>query len=388
MQTTQPQQVTLRRSTTQPATVHAWFEAEIHAKVSGYLKSLSADIGDAVKAGQTLAVIDVPEMTKGYESQQAEVARLESARKQYRAAVDVARARIEQAKADVGKAKAQADAVTLEFKRIENLVETKAVTQRLADESLSRKLAAEAEFASVKASELVATANLRAAEADAAGADAAAIVATKRLEELETLIQYATLKAPFPGVVTERNVDPGDLVRNAENAGASARPLFGVAQVDKMRVRVPIPERDAIFVKVGSAAEFTCLALGTEPIKAKVSRIARRLDPKTRTMQVEIDLPNSDGRLLPGMYGTVSVELDEKQSALVVPSGAVRFDQTGKESIVYVVKGGNKIAHVPVKLGHDDGHRIEVLSGLTGSEQIVTGMLGRLPDGAEVTVVK
>ncbi len=388
VETTQPKTVTLRRSTTQPATVHAVHEAELYAKGSGYLKSLSADIGDTVKAGQPLAEVDVPEMAKGYESQQAEVARLESARRQYRAAVEVARARIDQARADVGKAKAEADAVVLEFKRIQSLVKTKAVTQRLADESLSRKLAAEADLASVKASEVVAKANLSAAEADAAAADAAATVARKRLEEMEVLMAYATLKAPFAGVVTERSVDPGDLVRNAENASSVGKPLFGVARVDKMRVRVPIPERDAIYVKIGAGAEFTCLALGPTPIKAKVSRVSRRLDPRTRTMQVEIDLPNSDGRLLPGMYGTVTVELEEKQSALVVPSGAVRFDQTGKESVVYVVKGGNKIAHVPVKLGHDDGHNIEVLAGLTGSEQIVTGMLGRLPDGADVTVVK
>ncbi len=387
VQTTQPKTVTLRRSTTQPATVHAFYEAEVHAKVSGYLKSVEADIGDAVKAGQTLAVVDVPEMAKGYESQQAEVARLESARKQYRAAVEVARARIERARADVGKAKAEADAVILEFKRIQSLVKTKAVTQRLADESLSRKLAAEADLASVRASEVVAKANLTAAEADAAAADAAAIVARKRLEEMEVLMHYATLKAPFDGVVTERNVDPGDLVRNAANTGAVGQPLFGVAQVDKMRVRVPVPERDAIYVNVGDAVEFSCKAFGSEVIKAKVSRVARRLDPKTRSMLVEIDLPNDQGRLLPGMYGAVTILLDEKPDTVVVPSGSIRFNDDGSESVVYVLQGGATIAHVPVKVGYDNGVDVEILSGLKGSEQIVTGMLGRLKDGAEVSVV-
>jgi len=387
VQTTQPKKVTLRRSTTQPATVRGYFEAELHAKVSGYLKSVSADIGDAVKAGQVLAVVDVPEMVKGYESREAEVARQESVRKQYRAAVEVARARIEQARADAGKAKAEADAVTLEFERIQSLVKTKAVTQRLADESQSRKLAAEADLASVKASEVVAKANLTAAEADAAGADAAAIVARKRLEEMEVLMQYATLKAPFDGVVTERNVDPGDLVRNAENAAAVGKPLFGVAQVDRVRVRVPVPERDAIHVNVGDAVEFTCRALGSEIIKARVSRVARRLDPKTRSMLVEIDLPNDKGRLLPGMYGSVTIMLDEKPDTVVVPSGSIRFNDDGSESVVYVLQGGNKIAHVPVKTGYDNGNDVEILSGLEGSERIVTGMLGRLNDGAEVTVV-
>lgn len=387
VKTTQASKVTLRRSTTQPASVHAFYEAELHAKVSGYLKSVAADIGDIVKAGQALAVIDVPEMMKGYESQQAEVDRTESARKQFRAAIDVAKARVEQAGAEIGKARAQADAATLEYKRIEELVRTKAVTQRLADETLSRKLAAEAELAAVKASQVVAVANLRASEADAAGADASAIVARKQLEEMEVMMRYATLKAPFAGVVTERNVDPGDFVRNAQAMSDTGKPLFSVARVDKMRVRVPIPERDAVYVKKGDKAEFVCRALGDRPIEAVVSRTSRRLDPTTRTMLVEIDLPNDDGRLIPGMYGTISIMIDEKLNAVVIPSNAVRYGATG-ESVVYVLKGGDTIAHTPVKVGHDDGHTIEILSGLSGSEEIVTGMLGRLQDGASVTVVK
>lgn len=387
VKTTQVKKAALRRSTTQPASVHAFYEAELHAKVSGYLKNVEADIGDVVKAGQTLAVIDVPEMLKGFESQQAEVERAESARKQFRAAIDVAKARVEQAGAEIGKAKAHADAATLEFKRIDELVKTKAVTRKLADETLSRKLAAEAELASVQASQAVAVANLRASEADAAGADASAIVARKQLEEMDVMMQYATLKAPFAGVVTERNVDPGDFVRNAQTMSDPGKPLFSVARVDKMRVRVPIPERDAVYVKKGDKAEFLCRALGDKPIEAKVSRTSRRLDSKTRTMLVEIDLPNADGRLMPGMYGTISIVIDEKLNAVMIPSSSVRYGLAG-ESVVYVLSGGDKITHTPVKVGHDDGHSIEILSGLNGSEQIVTGMLGRLKDGASVTVVK
>ena len=382
VETTQPKQTTLRRSTTQPATIHAYFEAGIHAKVTGYLKSISADLGDTVKAGQTLATIDIPEMVKGLESQKAEVDRLESARKQYRAAIDVAKAKVEQAKADIGKAKAQADADQLEYDRIAKLVETKAVTQKLLDESLSRKLASEADLASMKASESVAVASLRASEADAASADAAAVVASKRFEEMQVMVDYATLKAPFAGIVTERNIDPGDLVQAA--SGKDAMPLYGVAQVDKMRVRVAIPERDAIYVNVGDAAELNCKAIGAT-IKTQVARIARRLDPQTRTMMVELDVPNADGRLIPGMYGTVTILLEEKQNAIVVPSGSVRFDASGDQSVVYVVQG-NKVSHVAVKLGYDDGHTIEILSGLTGGEQIVTSMLERLNDGDTVTL--
>ena len=358
VKTVSPQKITIRRTSSQPATARAWHEAELFAKVAGYASKVTADIGDAVKAGQTLMLIDVPEIIKTYERQQAELSLLEYKREQFQASVGVARAEL--------------GALQSEYNRVQALIKTKAVTQRVGDETKSR-------YESAKARLVV-------AEAEVKSAASSVMVGRKTLEETEVMMQYASLKAPFAGVVTQRSVDPGDLVRNRVSSGGSREPLFTVSKIDVLRVTVPVPERDAVWVKKGDTAKMEFPAIPGEPLKNVVARRSGRLDPKTRTMAVEVDIPNANGRLIPGMYCKVEIIMQEKL-ALVVPSEAVRFDLTGGESIVYVVNDDNSISHVPVKIGIDDGHNIEILSGLSGGEQVVTGMLGRLKDGQEVYVL-
>ena len=358
VKTVSPQKITIRRTSSQPATARAWHEAELFAKVAGYASKVTADIGDAVKAGQTLMLIDVPEIIKTYERQQAELSLLEYKREQFQASVGVARAEL--------------GALQSEYNRVQALIKTKAVTQRVGDETKSR-------YESAKARLVV-------AEAEVKSAASSVMVGRKTLEETEVMMQYASLKAPFAGVVTQRSVDPGDLVRNEVSSERSREPLFTVSKIDVLRVTVPVPERDAVWVKKGDTAKMEFPAIPGEPLKNVVARRSGRLDPKTRTMAVEVDIPNANGRLIPGMYCKVEIIMQEKL-ALVVPSEAVRFDLTGGESIVYVVKDDNSISHVPVKIGIDDGHNIEILSGLSGGEQVVMGMLGRLKDGQEVSVL-
>jgi RND family efflux transporter MFP subunit len=358
VKTVSPQKITLRRTSSQPATVRAWHEAELFAMVAGYASKVTADIGDVVKVGQILMQIDIPEITKTYERQQAELSLLEHKREQFQASVGVARAELE--------------ALKSEYDRVQTLIKTKAVTQRIGDETKSR-------YESAKARLVV-------AEAKAKSAASSVLVGRKTLEETEVMMQYASIKAPFAGIVTQRSVDPGDLVRNKVSSDGSREPLFTVSKVDVLRVTVPIPERDAVWVKKGDIAEMSFTALPDVTFKDVVARCSGRLDPKTRTMAVEVDIPNPNGRLIPGMYCKVEIIMQEKL-ALVVPSDAVRFDLTGDVSIVYVVKDDNSILLVPVKTGIDNGHNIEILSGLSGGEQVVTGMLGRLKDGQVVSVL-
>ena len=358
VKTVSPQKITLRRTSSQPATVRAWHEAELFAKVAGYASKVTADIGDVVKAGQTLMQIDVPEMTKIYEKQQAELSLLEYKREQFQASVGVARAELE--------------ALQSEYDRVQTLIKTKAVTQRIGDETKSR-------YESAKARLVV-------AEAEVKSAASSVMVGRKTLEETEVMMQYASLKAPFAGIVTQRSVDPGDLVRNKVSSDGSREPLFTVSKVDVLRVTVPIPERDAVWVKKGDIAEMSFTALPGVTFKDVVARRSGRLDSKTRTMVVEVDIPNANGRLIPGMYCKVEIIMQEKL-ALVVPAEAVRFNLTGDVSIVYVVKDDNSILLVPVKPGIDDGHNIEIIAGLSGGEQVVTGRLGRLKDGQVVSVL-
>ena len=358
VKTVSPQKATIRRTSSQPATVRAWHEAELFAKVAGYASKVTADIGDVVKVGQILMQIDIPEITKTYERQQAELSLLEHKREQFQASVGVARAEL--------------DALKSEYNRVQVLIKTKAVSQRIGDETKSR-------YESAKARLVV-------SEAEVKSAASSVLVGRKTLEETEIMMQYASLKAPFAGIVTQRSVDPGDLVRNKASSGDSRGPLFTVSRVDVLRVTVPIPERDAVWVEKGDTARMDFPALPGETLTNLVARRSGRLDPQTRTMTVEVDIPNTNGRLIPGMYCKVEIIMQEKL-ALVVPSEAVRFDLTGDVSHVYVVKDDNSILRVPVKTGIDDGHKIEILSGLSGGERIVAGMLGRLKDGQVVSVL-
>ena len=384
VKTTTPKEAQVRKTTSQPASVRAYYEAELHAKLAGYAGEPKVDIGGLVQKGDVLLVVEVPEMEKAFERASAEADRLKADIRRAEAAEKVAAAQVQQAEADIRKSEAQVAADQSEFDRVENLVKTKVVTGKVKDEAENRLRAAKAQLASVRQNLNVARANASAAAAETAAAKSAATVAFKSLEEMKVLIGYATIRAPFGGVVTHRSVDPGDLVRNSTSS-RSAEPLFVIAKTDVLRVTVPVPERDAVWVKKGSAAEISFSAIPGKVFKGAVARTAGRLDPKTRTLSVEIDLPNADGKLLPGMYGTV-VLTSEKRTALLVPSGTIRFDLTGNEKIAYVVRD-DTVSHVPVTTGADDGHHIEILSGLKAGDRIVTGMLGRLADGQSVKVL-
>lgn len=389
VRTTQPQKVTLRRSTTQPGTVCAFFEAELYAKVGGYLKKLYVDIGDSVEEGQKLAEIDVPELLKGYERQQAEVARLQSEKIRCDAAIEVAKAKLEQAGAGVKEAEARAAADSSEHQRIAQLAESGAVTQRLHDETLNRLRASEAALSSQKASLNVAQAELKMAQATAETAQAAERVGERHLEELEISIEYATLRAPFKGVVTHRAVDPGDLIQSAQSSSrAEKKALFTIAQIDKVRVQVMIPQRDAALADVGDKAQFKHDALEGKVLEGKISRLSKSLDPSTRTMMVEVDFPNSDGGMLPGLFGQMTIVLEESSDRLVLPAACIRNGENGGECHVYVVDAGDRVQQVSVTTGLDDGRQIEITTGLAGSEQVVTGMLGRLSPNQTVKVLR
>ena len=399
VKTLSPERTALERTTTQPAIVHAYHQAEIYAKVAGYLEKLNVDIGQQVDADTVLGVISVPEMVKSSERQEATVRRLEADEKRAEAQIIVAEANaesaaavLEQARADVAGADAQLKADRVEHERVSDLVQDKAVAGRLGDESLQRyesaraaKLAAEAAVVSANANVSVAAANQKAADADLDAAKARTEVAMKELEELEELMKYATLRAPFEGIVTRRNADPGDLIRNASaSSGPDSTPLFVIAQTDKVRIRVPVPERDAPWAGVGDQATVTFQALPGESFSGKVSRTAGSLDESTRTMTVEIDMENDGGRLLPGMFGEATIVLEEQGDSLVLPAGAVRHDEIGN-SYVYVVDAG-KVRVVEVTLGLDDGNLIQITKGLSGNERVVDAMLGRLQDGQVVNV--
>lgn len=275
--------------------------------------------------------------------------------------------------AHVEMVRAELKTVESESKRIEALANTGSVSQKVSIEIQGKWEATQAA--------------LKVAEADWEAAKSAVEVARKTLEETRVLLDYGTLKAPFNGVVTARHVELGDYVGQQTGAGTKRQPLFVVSDSSKVRVCVDVPERDAVWTDAGDAMEVQFSALPGKNLKGRISRAAKALDIETRSMRVEMDVENEDGLLLPGMFGKAVITM-EHRTALVLPSGAIRVNESGQNSHVYVVNADSTISHVPVVTGWDDGHDIEIVSGLTGSETVVGAMLGRLEPGQEVQVLK
>ena len=383
VKTVKPEIVLLERKTTRPASVHAYHNVDVYARVSGYAKQVNVDIGDVVKAGQPLASIDVPEMIAGEKQQLAEIVQLKSDIERYEALAALAKAQITVAEADVKKSDAQIAADQIEYDRIRKLTESKSISERLRDEILSRLETSKASRLAVVAKVDVAKAALKAANADTSTAKTLVDVAQKKHDASKIMIAYATLLAPFDGVVSQRNLDPGELV----NSGLQKKPLFTIIHSQKVRIRAAIPERDVTWVDVGDKAEFKCDGLRYGKISGNITRLAGALDSKTRTMLVEMEIDNKEGGLLPGMFGLLTITLDHRPDRIVVPASTLHQGEPGQDPVVYVVGSDDTVSHVPVSVGLDDGKRIEIIKGLSGKERIVTGMLGRLSPGQKVRVI-
>ena len=390
----------LIRTTTQPATIHPYYQADIVAKVSGYFRDVNVDIGDEVMEGQPLCTLIIPEMNQQREQAVARQRRLAAELQRAEAAVEVAVAQVSAAEAGVEEAcsnverfEAQLVADRADLERMQGLVQKQAATIAMLDEaraehdvSEASKVAAQAAVRSARARLQIAAAERRAAEAEIATAAARLAESKTAIEEIDTMLAYTTLRAPFAGVITSRHIDPGDFVPGRPAVTAEQQPLFHVEQQSRLRVRVAIPERDAAAVDSGDPVSLKCDALPGEAITATVSRVARRLDPSTRTMTVEIDLDNQDGRLLPGMFGRATITTQVETAALVLPASAIRTDSAGAAHVLIVDETG-AAQQVAVTIGADDGKEIQLVAGLSGDEQVIDSFVGSIQVGQQVEVV-
>lgn len=392
---------TVERTTVQPATVHAYYMAEMEARLAGYVSVVKAEIGDVVSKGAVLATISVPEMAKKREVMRALVLRAEANETQASSGIQLAKADVQsaaakqaQAESQLASVKASLAAMESEFNRTAELVQRQSVQPRMLDEARKKRDSERANIQSVgssieaaKADVIVARAKLSAAEADLAAANAETTVASKRAEEFEELLKYSQIVAPFDGVVTHRDIDPGDLVRETTGKDSS-HPLFVVSQVNKVRVQIPIPEADAAFIRKGDSVELSFPSFpGEKAIAAKITRSSGSLDPSTRTMLVEAELSNAEGKLIPGMFGQAKVTVAATATAQVLPARAVRFDEAGK-AYVYAVDANETVSIVPVTTGRDNGHIIEVTSGLVTGQRVIAAHLKRFTDGESVRVIQ
>jgi HlyD family secretion protein len=384
----------IMRTSTQIGSVHPFEEADLYAKVSGYLKVLKVDYGDHVKRDQLLAEIDDPEIVKDAEKAAADL-------EQARAAVTQAEAFIESAKADrdaqasaVEQAVAEVDRYvssrqyhSKKFARYQDLVKNKAIPQQIADEEEeSYDSARAAEVASQKgvlnarAQLLAAVARVKKAEADLTEAQANVGVAVAKLDRAKVLVGYTRITSPYDGVITRRNFFPGAFIRSAAEGGVM--PLLTVASTDKVRVITEVPDRDVPQTDVGDVAEVTLDALGDQVLKGTVSRFAETEDATSRTMHTEIDLPNPDNRIRPGMYGIAKIILDSSTKGSTLPADVLVGEAKGGKADIFVIKDG-KARKTRITIGADDGLRVEVLSGIGPEAEVITNT-GSVSEGAPV----
>ena len=260
-----------------PATIQAFFVTDLYAKAYGYVSQINVDIGDHVKKGQVLAVIEEPELEAQFDKAQAVV-------QQAKAALEVAKRQLAGMQADLA-----LQQVTL--KRQKQLFAGKASTAQTLDEAQAKQGVSSANVETGKAKITSAEADLQAAKAEA--------------ERLQALLQYDKIVAPFDGVVTRRLVNPGDLVQAATSTRTA--PLFSLQKLDTVRVFADVPEASAAGMRPGLPADVKLYGPAAVTVHGTVTRIATALDPATRTMRVEIDLPNPDEKLLPGMYAQVTL---------------------------------------------------------------------------------
>jgi len=322
----QPQSEAANDELVLPGNLQAFEESPIFARTNGYLLRWNKDMGSKVQKGELLAAIDTPEIDQE---------------------LSQARASREQVRSALGLAKISAD-------RWANLRKTDSVSQQEADQQASGYQQAQA--------------NLAAADAN-----------VRRLEELES---FKKVYAPFSGVLTRRNVDPGVLINSG--AGLTGKELFDIARVDPLRVYVSVPQAYAPNMKVGMKANVTLQEFPGQKFMGTVARTADAIDPATRTLNTEVDVPNKDAKLLPGSFGQVHFATGTSVPRITIPVNAMLFRAEGPR--VAVVDKDNTVHLHPISIGRDFGATLEILGGLEVSDRIIINPSDSLEEGQKVHV--
>jgi RND family efflux transporter MFP subunit len=405
-----PARKTLVRWTEQPGHIEAFEETPLFAKVAGYVEKMHVDIGDPVTGrqfdeqgkvvheGQLLAEIAVPELDEEYQQKEAAIGQAQADVVQATAAIKVAkaaevssRAKVEETEAVLGQAQADYDFAESEFTRLKKLADRGAVTREVAEEKEKQFRAAEsvrrqtqAKIASAKAVVVEKRALIEKAEADLEAMRKRQQVAEADLQRVKALLSYTKIRAPYDGVVTARNVHTGHLVE--PGIGSAGKALLVVVQTRVMRIFVDVPEGDAPSITVGSEAQVGIPSLPSEKRKGTVTRTAWNLDSAAHTLRTELDLPNDDGVLRPGMYAHARVKVAERENALSLPKSAVMTAE-GK-SFCFTIDADGLVVRTPVETGVVAGDDIEIVSGLTGDEQVIGVNAAAFREGQQVEVAQ
>ncbi len=393
-----PQQGGVERTLTRPGTVRAYEFARLFTKVSGYLQGQKVDIGSRVTKDELLATIYAPELEADVRKAEADLAKAKSqveVTKARLAATEAmqreSEAKVGQAEADVESARAMSTLRQLEYKRVRSLVKQGAVDRELVDEKNQARRAAEASerssekaLVTAKAGVAAARADITRARADLDEAKAQVQVADAVLSRARTWQGYTQIHAPYTGVITQRGYHNSDFIR-AGTAGGTEAPVLTVTRTDVMRIVVWVPDPDVPYTRPGQKATLRVTSMPDRTFTGTVSRTADAEDPDSRTMRTEVDLPNPDGALKEGMYGTLTIHLGRSKHGLTIPSDCLFGPEQEHKRSVYVVKDG-KAQRVAVLVGQNDGIRAEALEGLSANDQVIEQHDPGLADGVPVQV--
>ncbi len=315
-----------------PGATQAYVDTPIYSRTNGYLKKWFFDIGTHVQKGQLMATIETPEV-----DQQLQVA-----------------------EADLKSAQANLDLANTTSARYQALLKSNSVSKQETDEAIGGALA---RHAAVEAAE----------------------AAVRRLQQLQS---FERIYAPFDGIVTARNTDVGSLiVAGQEGTGGNSRELFHLASIERLRVFVPIPEADMTSIHDGDHATLTSDAYPGRTFDGVIARNANAVDPASRTLNVEVDVPNANRTLIPGAYVFVHFKLPVTGQFLTIPSNTLIFRAAGLQvGVVRNSNGADRVQLVPVTIAHDGGAFVEISSGLTTKDAILLDPSDSLSSGQQVHV--
>jgi RND family efflux transporter MFP subunit len=326
-----------------PCDIKAYQETALYTRANGFLKKLNVDIHDQVKAGEVLAEIDTPDVD-------AQLAQSEAS--------------VNQEKASVVKAQADVDLAQRTLDRYQAV--QKAGNGNVTQQELDQQRTA-----------------VDQAKAAITQADSNVVAAQANVQRLKVLQSFEKIVAPFDGVVTTRNYDVGALLSPTDNA--PGKELFRIAETDKLRVYVNVPQVYATQIAIGAPATLRVRNYGERDFVGKVARTSSSIDLATRMMSFELEFANPDGALFPGMYGEAHLVVTDPHPVLRIPTSAMMFDATGPH--VALVQDG-KIHFQPIVPGRDLGTELEVVSGITSADRIVSSPGEQLTEGGAVQVVE
>ena len=325
---TTPMQGATAQEITLPANTQAFIDTPIYARTSGYLRKWYADIGTHVRSGQLLAEIDTPELDQ----------------------------QVRQAQSDLATAQSNQEIAQITAERWTKLLAKNAVSKQETDQAMS----------------------------DFRGRQSALSAAEANVKRLQQLQGFEKIYAPFDGVITARNIDIGSLIQAGDSNPPRAE-LFHMASTDKLRLFVPVPEVYTNQVRNGSHVAVTSDAVPDTKFTGTIVRNSDAIDISSRTLNVEVDVVNTEHKLLPGQYAFIHLPIPPSASSMTLPSGALLFRGEGLR--VGVVRDG-RVQLLPVQIGHDYGAKVEITSGLAAQDQVILNPPDSLADGERVNIEK